>query len=318
VEKMRREKQPILVVDSGDLFFNFTANTDSERALKKARLISRAYRRMEVAAVNVGDLDLLQGIDSLRREYSQGLPLISANLLDPSKKTPIFPPYVIREISGLRIALFGLLPPESGPEIGAALRSMNEGKIWIQDPVEAARETLQKLRGKADLVILLSDLGLHKDQMVAKEAPGIHFILGGHEGRFFRQSNQAEKTHIFQSGNKGMNVGALRVHVENPASPYQDRGRTHRLQERINALGLRLLSLRKARESQSGKNLENIDRTIQEIQRQRAILEEELKNSLGSYDRGNRFQFTLESMEMHLPENETVRKWISEEGMEKD
>ena len=117
MEKVQREKSRVLVVDSGDLFLGFLATPDAEKAKKKAELIGRAYRHMGAAAVNVGCLDLLQGVDFLHQEFSQGLPLISANLLDPATKTSIFPPHVIREVAGYRVAFFGLLPPESGPEI---------------------------------------------------------------------------------------------------------------------------------------------------------------------------------------------------------
>ena len=62
VEKVRTEKQAALVVDSGDLFFSPHSGEAPERKLAKARLISRAYREMGAAAVNVGDMDLFRGL----------------------------------------------------------------------------------------------------------------------------------------------------------------------------------------------------------------------------------------------------------------
>jgi len=73
---------------------------------------------MGTAAINVGDMDLLSGVDFLLNEYSQGLPLVSSNLLDPATKKPIFLPYVIRKEGGVRIAFFGLLSPELPPDVG--------------------------------------------------------------------------------------------------------------------------------------------------------------------------------------------------------
>ncbi len=77
-------------MDSGDLFFTAKAKVDPEKASAKARLIGRAYRRMAAVAVNVGDLDLLQGLDFLRKEGSQGPPPVLANFLDPSERAPNF------------------------------------------------------------------------------------------------------------------------------------------------------------------------------------------------------------------------------------
>ena len=248
MEKVRTEKQAALVVDSGDLFFSPHSGEAPERNLAKARLISRAYKEMGAAAVNVGDMDLLQGVDFLREERSQGLPLVSANLMDPSTNTPIFSPYVIREADGIRVAFFGLLGPEFSPDLGIAIKKANEGKILIKDPTAAARETVQTLKEKADLVILLSDLGQARDELVAKAVPGIHFILGGHEGRFTRKSLQAGRTNILQSSAKGMYVGKLRLVFKNPGSPFKDEGEAQQIQERMNGLDFHLRSLQASRE----------------------------------------------------------------------
>jgi 2',3'-cyclic-nucleotide 2'-phosphodiesterase (5'-nucleotidase family) len=315
---VQRGNQRVLVVDSGDLFFSFQNYSDSAKALKKAQIIGRAYRKMSAAAVNVGCLDLLQGVDFLRQEYSQGLPLISANLLAPSTKTPIFPPYVIKEVGGVRIAFFGLLPPEPGPEISPAIQRANEGKILIADPVEAARETLRKIQGKADLVIVLSDLGLYKDQMVAKEVPGIHFILGGHEGRFTRRAVRAGMTHFLQSSYKGMYVGQLQLTLENPSKPFRDAGEVQDLQERIDSLDLHIRGLEAAKMRQPDKDNSNLNRSIREITRQRKALQEELQRAKETEIQGNSFLFKLEALEKVLPENEEVKRWISSAGIDKD
>ena len=306
------------MVDSGDLFFSFQNYSDSEKALKKAQIIGRAYRHMGAAAVNVGCLDLLQGVDFLRQEYSQGLPLVSANLLDPSTKAPIFPPYIIKDVGGVRIAFFGLLPPESGPEISPAIQRASDGKILIADPVEAARKTLRKIQGKADLVIGLSDLGLYKDQVVAKEVPGIHFIPGGHEGRFTRKAVQAGMTHFFQSSYKGMYVGQLQLTLENPSKPFRDAGEVQYIQERIDGLDLHIRGLEAARKRQPDKDNPARNRSIQEITRQRNSLQEELKRAKEAGIQGNRFLFKLEALEKILPENEEVKKWISGAGIDMD
>ena len=318
MEKVQRENQRALVVDSGDLFFNFQNYSDSEKALKKAQMIGRAYRYMGAAAVNVGCLDLLQGVDFLRQEYSQGLPLVSANLLNPSTKAPIFPPYIIKEVGGVRIAFFGLLPPDSGPEVSPAIRRANEGKILIADPVEAARETLRKIQGKADLIIILSDLGLYKDQTVAKEVPGIHFILGGHEGRFTRRAVRAGMTHLLQSSYKGMYVGQLHLNLENPSKPFKDAGEVQYLQERIDGLGLHIRGLEESKKRQPDKDHSNLNRSIREMTRQRDALQEELKRAKEAGVQGNRVLFKLETLESILPENEEVKKWISGAGIDKD
>ena len=318
MENIHRGNKRVLVVDSGDLFFKFSADSDGEKALIKGKIIGRAYRQMGAAAVNVGCLDLLQGLDFLRQESAQGLPLLSANLLDPATKAPIFPPYLIKDVGGLRIAFVGVLPPESGPEISPAIRAANEGKILIGDPIDAAREAVQKIQGKADLIVLLSDLGLPKDQMLTKAVPGIHFILGGHEGRFTRKGIQAGMTHIFQSSYKGMYVGQLQLVLGNPGNPFKDEGEVQYLEERIDGLNLHIRGLEGAKKRQPGKDNSSLDRSIQEVTRQRNALQEELKRAKEIGIQGNRFLFKLEALERNFPENEDVMKWIMGAGIDKD
>jgi len=318
VEKIQRGNHRVLVVDSGDLFSKFSADSASEKALMKARIIGRAYRYMSATALNVGCLDLLQGVDFLRQESSQGLPLVSANLLDPSTKTPIFPPYILKEVGGVRVAFIGLLTPDSGPQISPAIQRANEGRILIADPVEAAKATVQKIQGKADLIVLLSDLGLHRDQILAKAVPGIHFILGGHEGRFTRKGVQTGMTHTFQSSYKGMYVGHLQLVLENSVKPFKNEGEIQYLQERIDSLDLHIRSLEASKKRQTGKETANFDRSIQEITRQKKALQEELRRAIEAGVQGNRFLFKLEALESILPENEEVKKWISGAGIEKD
>ena len=318
MENIHRGNKRVLVVDSGDLFFKFSADSDGEKALIKGNIIGRAYRQMGAAAVNVGCLDLLQGLDFLRQESAQGLPLLSANLLDPATKAPIFPPYLIKDVGGLRIAFVGVLPPESGPEISPAIRAANEGKILIGDPIDAAREAVQKIQGKADLIVLLSDLGLPKDQMLTKAVPGIHFILGGHEGRFTRKGIQAGMTHIFQSSYKGMYVGQLQLVLGNPGNPFKDEGEVQYLEERIDGLNLHIRGLEGAKKRQPGKDNSSLDRSIQEVTRQRNALQEELKRAKETGIQGNRFLFKLEALERNFPENEDVMKWIMGAGIDKD
>ncbi|MCX5909618.1 MAG: hypothetical protein NTY64_21210, partial [Deltaproteobacteria bacterium] len=179
VETVKKDGRPVLVVDSGDLLFDGRVKEDSKKDFAKADFISRAYRHMGAAAVNVGDMDLICGLDFLRKAAAQGMPFISANLLDRSSQSPVFPASVIREVAGVRVAFFGLL--STLPFAGAA--GLGD-RVLVKDPPEAARETLQKLQGKADLFILLSDLGLQRDRDLAMAVPGIDFIWGGHEGRY--------------------------------------------------------------------------------------------------------------------------------------
>ncbi len=280
-------------------------------------MFGRAYRRMGAAAVNVGDMDLLLGLDFLKREISQGLPLISANLIDPSNKRPIFRPYMIQEVGGVRIAFLGLLSPDLNPQVASAIKA-DQAKILIKDPVKVMQETLPRLQGQADLFVLLSDLGVIGDQMLARSVRGIHFILGGHEGRLLHVANQVGQTFILQSGSKGMYLGKLRIILENTSSPFTDGGRVNQIQEQINYLDRGLEGLQKRREGSSRPDNRNNDQIIQEIQSRKEKLLAELKRAQQNQNRGNRFIFSLEPLAIALPQDEEVLSWLTAARIDRD
>jgi 2',3'-cyclic-nucleotide 2'-phosphodiesterase (5'-nucleotidase family) len=313
VNKMRTNGQPSLVVDSGDLFFTPYGGPDNDRAITKARLISRTYKYMGAVALNVGELDLLQGLDFLKQEAAQGIPLVSANLVSPEDQKALFYPYVISEVAGIRVAFFGLLSPELGPAVSKPVRD----KILVKDPVEVARGIVASLSGRADLVVLLSDMGLAKDQQLAQAVPGIHFILGGHEGRYIVHPQQEGKTYIVQSSVKGMYVGSMKLTLENPKEPFKDKGASQYLIEQIRNIDIQILSFQRARPGQPEKK--NIDVAVQKLTQQKAKLQEELNRvSSESYLKGNLFNWSLEPLETSMPGDPQVREWLQEAGFEND
>jgi 2',3'-cyclic-nucleotide 2'-phosphodiesterase (5'-nucleotidase family) len=309
VEKLRAGEHPILVVDSGDLFFKTKAvEGDNSKALGKARLIAKAYRHMRVSAINVGDLDLLHGLDFLREEASKGLPLISTNLLDPRDREPIFAPHAIQEVSGLRVAFMGLLSPKHLSGVPQAVRD----KVIVKEPTEAAVETLRKLENEADLLVLLSDLGLSEDRKLAKAAPGIHFILGGHDGRFVRWPDQEGETYIMQSYRKGMYIGTLKLTVDKNTSPFLDEGKPGQIRQKIKELDRRLQALQKAQDRSPNQS---VTRNIQRVTQERAELQKELQRLGNPHSAANRFRWSLWSLNASLPEDKDVRGWILESGI---
>jgi 2',3'-cyclic-nucleotide 2'-phosphodiesterase (5'-nucleotidase family) len=311
IKKLRAEGQPVLVVDSGDLFFDATGTpVDLTKARAKAKVIARAYKGMGVVAINVGDGDLLAGLEFLRQGTGQRLPLISANLVDPARKKPILPPFVIQEVSGIRIAFFGLLDPPVPP---AAKQGGRE--VIAEDPLETARKVVKELTGKADLIILLSDLGVDQDTRIAKACPGIHFILGGHEGRYVKSPYREGETFIVQSYQKGMYSGRLTLTLEKPGAPFQDEGKADRIQEELNDLDRRISSFQRA---QANKPSHEIADTIERLKQERKRLQTEMEQARKTSLIGNHFSWSLEPISSSLPEDKEVVQWIKATGITKD
>ncbi len=100
--------------------------------------------------------------------------LVCANVVDANTNQPLLKPYEILEVEGARIAVFGLVT-----ESTRGYPATREG-IEILDAFAVARDLVPRLRQQADVVVLLSHLGVEVDERLAREVPGIDVIVGGH------------------------------------------------------------------------------------------------------------------------------------------
>jgi 2',3'-cyclic-nucleotide 2'-phosphodiesterase (5'-nucleotidase family) len=311
VEKLKDEGRPVLVVDSGNLFTDVREGVDHQRSLTKAQLISRVCKRMGVAAINVGALDLVQGLTFLRSEASRGIPLISSNLVDPTSRSPIFRPYIIKKVNKSTIAFFGLLSPAINP----AIPKSESEKFLVQDPAETARTMINKLRGRADVIVLLSALDQYSEREVVKAVSGIHFVLGGNEGGYIQSPIWERQTPILESYRNGMYAGKLQLSLVNASSPFWDEGREDRLKRQIQELDIRLGNIEKIRGNYHKKSM---DTAVENINKQKTALLDELKNSGASHPGDNRFSWALVPLDSSLPEDKVVSGWIRKAGIERD
>ena len=277
VEKLKSEDRSLLVVDSGNLMTGAWTDANQTQSLTKAGLISRAYIRMGVAAINVGDMDLMLGLVFLRKEASHGLPLVSSNLVNRSTRTSIFKPYIIKKVGGIRVAFFGLLSPDIRTDI-----YKEAGKEFlVKEPVTTAREMTGILRGKADVIILLSALPSDRQQEVIRAVPGIHFVLGGRDGRYVQSPLWEGRTPILESYKYGMYAGKLQLGGVNASSPYSYKRTEEQAMQHASSGDAARIS----REPPSGDNS---------------------------------FHWTLIPLDKSIPEDKEVSGWIRKAGIEKD
>ncbi len=100
--------------------------------------------------------------------------LVCANVTDRTTAKPIVPPYVIRQVGPVRVAVFGLITRE------AATYPAGKEALDVTDELATAKQMVQALRPQADIIILLSHAGEGMDERIAAEVPGIDVIVGGH------------------------------------------------------------------------------------------------------------------------------------------
>jgi 5'-nucleotidase len=100
--------------------------------------------------------------------------LVCANAIERATGKPLLPPFVIRKVGPVRVAIFGLLTKET-----ATYPAAKEGFDVIGE-IAAAKQTVAALRGQADIILLISHAGEETDERLAAEVPEIDVIVGGH------------------------------------------------------------------------------------------------------------------------------------------
>ena len=133
---------------------------------------------------------------------------LGANIFD-TRSNKIFadtPPYVIKEIGGVKIGIIGLLLPE------AKETSSMESFLTVKDFCETAKELVPKMRAAgANAVIGLTHLFMAQDKKLAGCAC-FDLILGGHEHTLLQSSSNG--TPIFKMTADARELGKFNLNFD--------------------------------------------------------------------------------------------------------
>ena len=173
-----------------------------------------AMNAMGYDAMAVGEYDLAAGLGVVKqREKEASFPFLSANLVTVGDDQPIVRPYVILERDGASFGILGLTEPGTREVLEKLDRAT------LLDPVEVARQYVSELRGKVDVLIVLSNLGLEEDKALAAAVAGIDIIIGGNSRRLMKEPERVGNTLIVQQGYNGEWLGRLQVTYDADRQP---------------------------------------------------------------------------------------------------
>ncbi len=172
IDHVRQEtKGNTLAFDAGDLLEGTPLTIEYHGAADFAALSAAGYN-----AFVLGNHDLQVSLDQLHKNISMAsFPVVCANVIDRRTGKLLLPPYAIFTVQDVKIAVLGV----TADGVADGLKAVKEG-LTVTDPVAAAREYVPKLREQADLVVILSHMGVGEDKKLAKDVPGIDVIFGGH------------------------------------------------------------------------------------------------------------------------------------------
>jgi S-sulfosulfanyl-L-cysteine sulfohydrolase len=139
-------------------------------------------------------------------------PPLAINIYDQRSGKRLFAPYLIKEVGGLNLGVIGIasniIDKTMPPAYGEGLR-FTLGKEELPGVVAQVRSE------KADLVVVISHIGLPQDLLLMSEVPGVDICLSSHTHNRLSVPILAEntKTIVIQSGKHGSWIGRLDLEV---------------------------------------------------------------------------------------------------------
>lgn len=258
---------------------------------QKANLIIDSFNIMGYDAMGIGEDDLNLGKEFLVKVSKRAnFPFLSSNLFDEETGKPLFQPYLLKEINGLRIGIFSLLPQDffSGPS------DLRRKGIIVRSPIETVQNMVRELQPKTDLIILLSHLSYPKDIELAQTGSGIHFIFGSHLGTNLFNPPIIKNTIVLQTASRGMYGGRLDLILNNNEPTLYNSATRRDLENRISILQHQLASTEapETEKAQWRQAKEGFERT--------------LKGLLGK----NEFTITILPLQEQMKEHPDIRRLV--------
>ncbi|WP_253298036.1 5'-nucleotidase C-terminal domain-containing protein [Paenibacillus sp. MSJ-34] len=211
VQKHKKENPNTLLLDAGD-----TLHGTNFATLVKGESVAQVLNKVGYDSMAPGNHDFNYGYERLLElEKMIVFPLVSANVKYENGER-LFKPYIIKEVDGIKLGIFGLTTPETTYKT----HPKNVEGLTFTDPAEEAKAMVSELKGKVDMIIAVTHLGIDESSTdtsikVAKEAPGIDLIVDGHSHSTLVEGLEADhSTLIVSSGEYTKNLGVVELTFE--------------------------------------------------------------------------------------------------------
>ncbi|MBM7646098.1 2',3'-cyclic-nucleotide 2'-phosphodiesterase (5'-nucleotidase family) [Scopulibacillus daqui] len=197
--EMNLEKgEPYLLFDLGDHMDRVHPLTEGTMGKGNVFLLNQAGFDFVTIGNNEG---ITFTMEDINKAYDvRQFEIILANLFTSEGERPKWcKPYIFHKVNNITIGITGITAP---------FKPFYEPLGWdIKDPQDVLPEIIEKVKKKADIVILLSHAGLKFDQDTAKSIEGIHVILGSHTHHLLEDGLNVNSTLICQTGKFGHYAG---------------------------------------------------------------------------------------------------------------
>lgn len=215
IERVRSEERAagraVLVLDGGDWY-----QGTPEGIVELGRDFVRAIAAIDYDAVSIGNHEFDHGFDNLARLLNDARPpAICANLRERGKSERVswVAPWRIVDAGGLRIALVGLLTPDT-PSITHA----DARRFDFAPAHEEIGRVKAELGESVDLILPVGHIGIEEAREIARAHPELPLIVTGHSHTFLREGEREGDTLIVQAGAKASVVGRVDLALDGPSA----------------------------------------------------------------------------------------------------
>ncbi|MCA0755006.1 bifunctional metallophosphatase/5'-nucleotidase [Paenibacillus sp. N4] len=206
-ERRSRGGDGVLAVDIGDHMDRMRVETEGSDGAVNVELLNDAGYEAITLGNNEG---LTYSIQDLTAAYSgrARFAVVCANMkLAATGEQPdwLLPSVTISK-NGLRIGLIGATAP---------FTSFYSLLGWeATDPFEAIADQVERLRGQADVIVVMSHLGIISDRQMAEKLSGIDLILGAHTHHLLEEPLVIGGTTICAAGKFGEYIGRVEIGID--------------------------------------------------------------------------------------------------------
>ncbi|MCE5199779.1 MAG: multiheme c-type cytochrome [Armatimonadota bacterium] len=167
LKSIRAQCRDTVLLEGGDI-----TSEGGFQAELKANVAATALKKLGYAAMVPGETDLGIGGANFINHFDS-VPILCANAPSIKRSKPYT---IVKTANGLRVGIIGLLDDNISRELARV-----GGHLEVSDPAAAARSCVSKLKGKADIIVVI----YHGDDKSASELTGIKgvdLILCTHSG----------------------------------------------------------------------------------------------------------------------------------------
>ena len=175
VKRLKASRPGALLLDGGDTWQGSATAlwTKGQDMVDAAKLLG--------VDVMTGHWEFTLGMDRVKeiiaKDFAGKVDFVAQNVKTTDFGDPVFPPYVIREMNGVPVAIIGQAFPYT--PIANPRYFVADWEFGIQD--ENLQKMVDEARGKgAQVVVVLSHNGMDVDLKMASRVSGVDAIFGGH------------------------------------------------------------------------------------------------------------------------------------------